>query len=436
MLEKIQERVFPFIIALAALSVSASAAFYSVTGLSKLFAGASFEVMIMAGSLEAAKLVIASLLYQYRNTLPKVLKGYLMAACLVLILITSMGIYGFLSSAYQETAAESGMVDAEITLIETKRDNVNNQLETYNLEKENLDKAIADLRKGLANNVITYTDENGNQVTTTSSSTRRALERQLDQSNQRQSNLNTKIDDLNTQLFDYENEILEVKSSSDVAGELGPLKYLSGLTGWPMDKIINILLLTIIFVFDPLAIALVIAANYAFEQLKRKEEEEEEEKEDDHKLDMALNDLADSIYDDSEIQSVLRHSVTPPTQPHLPEETGTEGISEQPIEDTTTSGLYANGYAVGIAIEEEPPTKNNEIEDAPEEDEVIEKGEIEEFDDDGGVTIEDESEEDLVNQLKSIPKANKYGPKGWKSISKKIEELRNKKNDDDLTIKY
>ena len=231
MLEKIQERVFPFIIALAALSVSASAAFYSVTGLSKLFAGASFEVMIMAGSLEAAKLVIASLLYQYRNTLPKVLKGYLMAACLVLILITSMGIYGFLSSAYQETAAESGMVDAEITLIETKRDNVNNQLETYNLEKENLDKAIADLRKGLANNVITYTDENGNQVTTTSSSTRRALERQLDQSNQRQSNLNTKIDDLNTQLFDYENEILEVKSSSDVAGELGPLKYLSGLTG-------------------------------------------------------------------------------------------------------------------------------------------------------------------------------------------------------------
>ena len=435
MLEKIQERVFPFIIALAALSVSASAAFYSVTGLSKLFAGASFEVMIMAGSLEAAKLVIASLLYQYRNTLPKVLKGYLMAACLVLILITSMGIYGFLSSAYQETAAESGMVDAEITLIETKRDNVNNQLETYNLEKENLDKAIADLRKGLANNVITYTDENGNQVTTTSSSTRRALERQLDQSNQRQSNLNTKIDDLNTQLFDYENEILEVKSSSDVAGELGPLKYLSGLTGWPMDKIINILLLTIIFVFDPLAIALVIAANYAFEQLKRKEEEEEEE-EDDHKLDMALNDLADSIYDDSEIQSVLRHSVTPPTQPHLPEETGTEGISEQPIEDITTSGLYANGYAVGIAIEEEPPTKNNEIEDAPEEDEVIEKGEIEEFDDDGGVTIEDESEEDLVNQLKSIPKANKYGPKGWKSISKKIEELRNKKNDDDLTIKY
>ena len=439
MLEKIQERVFPFIIALAALSVSASAAFYSVTGLSKLFAGASFEVMIMAGSLEAAKLVIASLLYQYRKTLPKVLKGYLMAACLVLILITSMGIYGFLSSAYQETASKSGMVDAEIVLIETKRDNVNNQLETYNLEKENLDKAIADLRKGLANNVITYTDENGNQVTTTSSSTRRALERQLDQSNERQSNLNAKIDDLNTQLFDYENEILEVKSSSDVAGELGPLKYLSGLTGWPMDKIINILLLTIIFVFDPLAIALVIAANYAFEQLKRKEEEEEDEDVDDHNLDLALNDIADSIWGDSEVQSILRHSVTPPTQPHLTEETGTEGISENPIltiEEQNLAGSYSSGYAFGVA-EEEPPIKNTEVQDEPEEDEeIIEKEEVEDFDDDGGTIIEEENIEELEGELKTIPKSHKYGPDGWKSVKKKIEELRNKENNDDLTIKY
>src|SRR6056300_1467935 len=139
MLKKIQERVFPFIIALSALSVSLSAAFYSVTGLSKLFAGASLEVMIMAGSLEAAKLVIASLLYQYRKTIPKLLKGYLTTAALVLILITSMGIYGFLSAAYQETANKSGTVDAQIALVETKRDNINKQLEVYNAEKESID---------------------------------------------------------------------------------------------------------------------------------------------------------------------------------------------------------------------------------------------------------------------------------------------------------
>jgi hypothetical protein len=274
MWKKIQERIFPFIIASSALSVSASAAFYSVSGLSKLFAGASLEVMIMAGSLEVAKLVIASLLYQYRKTLPRGLKIYLTSAAAVLILITSMGIYGFLSAAYQETASQAGNIDAQIALVETKRDNVKEQLAVYNAEKESINEAVTELRSGLSNNKIQYRDrETGEIITTTSSSTRRALEKQLDQAVERQTEINTKVDALNEKLFEYETEIVEVKTGNDLAGELGPLKYLSGLTGTSMDKIINILLLTIIFVFDPLAIALVIAANYAFEQLKSKTRE-------------------------------------------------------------------------------------------------------------------------------------------------------------------
>ena len=271
MFEKIKERIFPFIITLSALSVSASAAFYSISGLSKLFAGAEFAVIIMASSLEISKLVIASLLYQYRKTLPKILKYYLSTACVILILITSMGIYGFLSSAYQETANKAGKVESQILLIETKRDNINNQLITYNNEKENINQALADLRKGLANNVIQYKDkETGKIITTTSRSTRKSLEKQLTQSLLRQDNINSKVDDLNQKIFDYETEIIDIKTNDDVAAELGPLKYLSGLTGVAMDKIINYLLLTIVFVFDPLAIALVVAANYAFEKLKEK----------------------------------------------------------------------------------------------------------------------------------------------------------------------
>ena len=276
MLKKIQERLFPFLIATSALSVSASAAFYSVSGLSKLFAGASLAVIIMAGSLEVAKLVIASLLYQYRKTLPLGLKIYLTSAAAVLVLITSMGIYGFLSAAYQETANKAGNIDAQIALVETKRDNTREQLGVYNAEKESINKAVADLRSGLSNNVIQYTDANGNQVTTTSSSTRRALEKQLDQAVERQNEINLKVDNLNTQLFGYETEIVEIKTGNDLAGELGPLKYLSGLTGIPMDQIINYLLLIIIFVFDPLAISLVIAANFAFERLKKTDNNEEQ----------------------------------------------------------------------------------------------------------------------------------------------------------------
>ena len=306
MWKKIQERIFPYLIALSALSVSASAAFYSVSGLSKLFAGATFAVIIMATSLEVAKLVIASLLYQYRNTIPKLLKYYLTIAALVLVLITSMGIYGFLSAAYQETSNKSGTIDAQIALVEVKRDNIKEQLAVYNAEKESINEAVADLRSGLSNNTIQYKDrETGQIITTTSSSNRKALEKQLDQAIARQTEINSKVDALNEQLFGYETEIVEISTNDELAGELGPLKYLSGLTGVPMDKIINWLLLTIIFVFDPLAISLVIAANFAFEQLRPKTKENiygekvpiSKEEQRQHIVDMMKDAEEDGLYD-------------------------------------------------------------------------------------------------------------------------------------------
>ena len=269
-MKSLKNYIFPVIIALAALSVSASAAFYSISGLSKLFAGASFEVIIMAGSLEVAKLVIASLLYQYWSELNKLLRTYLTVAAVVLVLITSMGIYGFLSAAYQETANKAGNIDAQVALVSVKRDNIKEQLTTFNSEKESTNKAIVDLRSGLSSNKIQYVDKDGNVITTTSSATRKALEKQLDQAVERQGEINNKVDKLNEQLFSYETEIVEITTNSELAGELGPLKYLSGLTGSPMDKIINILLLIIIFVFDPLAISLVIAANFAFDRARPK----------------------------------------------------------------------------------------------------------------------------------------------------------------------
>jgi hypothetical protein len=300
MLKNLKQSIFPFIIAFSALSVSASAAFYSISGLSKLFAGASFEVIVMASSLEISKLVIASLLYQYWNTINKILRTYLMVATVILILITSMGIYGFLSAAYQETANKAGNIDAQVSLVEVKRDNIKEQLTVYTLEKENITKAIADLRAGLANNIIQYKDKDGNMITSTSTATRNALEKQLDQAVTRQTDVNLKVDELNTQLFEYETQIVEIKTGSDLAGELGPLKFISGLTGIAMDKIINVLLLVIIFVFDPLAISLVIAANFAFAQINlTKEPEVEEQPQEEQQYDpLDLN--RDGIVDENE----------------------------------------------------------------------------------------------------------------------------------------
>jgi hypothetical protein len=270
-MEKLRKGLFPFIIALSALSVSLSAAFYSVSGLGKLFAGASTQVIIMASSLEIAKLVIASLLYQYWDTLNKVLRAYLAIATVVLMLITSMGIYGFLSGAYQETANRAGTVDAQVTLLETKKANLVGQRDLLTKEKEALVSSMANLQSGLANNKTSYVDKKGNLIQSSSSANRKSLEKQLESSTTRQDNLNIKLDDVNNKIFELDNQIVEVKTGSDIAAELGPLKYISGLTGTPMDQIVNYLLLIIIFVFDPLAISLVIAANFAFAQLKPKE---------------------------------------------------------------------------------------------------------------------------------------------------------------------
>jgi len=278
-MKEIQKRIFPFIIALSALSVSLSAAFYSVTGLSKLFAGASFQVLIMASSLEIAKLVIASLLYQYWGELNKFLRTYLTLAAFVLVLITSAGIYGFLSAAYQETAASAGIVDKEVELIDLKKGRFEENRTYYLSEKESLDQSISDLRAGLANNVIQYKDkETGQIITTTSSSTRRALQKELDEAVESRNEISQKLEVVTDSITSLEIKRLDVQANSEVAAELGPLKYISELTNTPMSKVVNILMLVIIFVFDPLAISLVIAANFAFNRLRKKGDEEPQPK--------------------------------------------------------------------------------------------------------------------------------------------------------------
>ena len=257
------KKLFPYIIALSALAVSASAAFYSVSGIMKLFAGASLAVGIMAGSLEVAKLVIASLLYQYWTELNKFLRTYLTIAAFVLILITSAGIYGFLSSAYQETANRATIVDQQILALETKKKLYEQTQEGIYKEKQSL----AGLKESLSKGTTTqFTDRKGNLVVRSNN----ASIKQIELASSSDEKLSSKLDVVNDSIFSLENKILEVKTNSTVTSELGPLKYLSGLTGQPMDKIINWFLLVIIFVFDPLAIALVIAANFAF---GRKEEQ-------------------------------------------------------------------------------------------------------------------------------------------------------------------
>ena len=289
MWNSIKERIFPLIIALSALSVSASAAVYSVTGLSMLFAGASTAVIIMAASLEVAKLVIASLLYQYWGKLNKILRVYLTIAAAVLILITSAGIYGYLSSAYQKTADQTSIVDSKVASLETKKKLYENTRTGILQEKQSLSELKGTLSKG---STTQYTDRKGNLVVRSNN----ASIKQIENASKSDDKLSSKLDIVNDSIFALETKILEVKTNATATSELGPLKYLSKLTGIAMDRIINWYILVIIFVFDPLAIALVIAANFAFAQLtKRKETPIEEKMEDMRKVVDAYDDLKEEM---------------------------------------------------------------------------------------------------------------------------------------------
>ena len=271
MINRIKRNIFPTIIALSALSVSASAAFYSVSGLSKLFAGATFEVIIMAGSLEVAKLVIASLLYQYWDTINKLLRGYLTIAAIILVLITSMGIYGFLSAAYQETYQKLVVNENQIEFLENKAKFYEDDVTRYDEELERISGNISTLSNAKATSIqVRDTSAVGGLRSTVSTAELRLAQQRIGVEEENRKEVNAKRTVAADSLQTIKLEILKLQNDSDTVGELGPLQYLSGLTGTPMDKIINILLLVIIFVFDPLAISLVVAANFAFDIANRK----------------------------------------------------------------------------------------------------------------------------------------------------------------------
>ena len=275
MLDRIRKGTFPFIIALSALSVSASAAFYSVSGLSKLFAGASFEVIIMAGSLEVAKLVIASLLYQYWSVINKLLRAYLTIAAVVLVLITSMGIYGFLSAAYQDTYRQLTIKENQTAFLEQKKDFYQKDVDRYDEELERISNNISTLSNAKATSIqVRDTTSSTGLRSTVSTAELRLAQQRIEVEEENRKSVQAKREQVADSLQKYQLEILDLENNTEVAGELGPLQYLSGLTGTPMDKIINWLLLVIIFVFDPLAISLVVAANFAFANAFPKKKDE------------------------------------------------------------------------------------------------------------------------------------------------------------------
>src|SRR5210317_4874 len=252
------------LLGLSALFVAFNAAFFSVSGLSKVFAGAAFSVIIMASSLELAKLITAGYLYNYWDKINKSFRLYLSGAVLILILITSLGIYGFLTSAFQDTFNQYSIKEKQLAFLEQKEQFWGDDVTRYDEELKRISDNIGTLSNAKSQQIqVRDTSVVGGVRTTISTSELRLAQKRIEVEEENRKSVQAKREVASDSLQSIQLKILDLESMEGVSSELGPLEYLSGLLNKPMDQIINWFILIIIFVFDPLAVALVIAFNNA-----------------------------------------------------------------------------------------------------------------------------------------------------------------------------
>ena len=267
-----KQKLLSWFLLFCAVGLSLTAAYYSVMGLSILFASVAIPVIIMGSFLELSKIAITTYLHDQWKKTYTMLKVYLTTALVILSFITSLGIYGLLTTGFQENISKLEIGGKEVANVQLKRDRFNEIKKEYTLEKNTLDKDISQLRNALSTNTTTQTvdKKTGQVISKANTGNRKAFESQLTLALENKTKISTKIEALNDSLTNLDIQVLNMESKSQLGNELGAIKYVSELTGMPIKKTANIFILLIIFVFDPLAIVLIIATNQSFNNLKPK----------------------------------------------------------------------------------------------------------------------------------------------------------------------
>jgi predicted nucleic acid-binding Zn-ribbon protein len=231
-----------FLVGFSALIIAGCAAFFSVTGLGVLFSGASTAVMVMAGSLEFAKLVAATYLKQMWDEIKGFNKWYLTIAVGILMMITSAGIFGYLSNAFQAQSLQLQQVDREVLVYSTKIEQNTAQITQLNTQLGQLSSTQSTiLEKGKVNN---------------------RLLRSIDSKDKQVSQINKKISDLQDENAKNNEKINEIKVKNlGLEKEVGGFRFIAEAFGVELKKVVKFFIFLIVIVFDPLAIALIIAFN-------------------------------------------------------------------------------------------------------------------------------------------------------------------------------
>lgn len=230
MLESIKR--FPTLVGVTAFLVAFNAAFFSIYGLSKLFSGAFWAVVFMASSLEIGKLVTASFVYQYWHKIGNAMKFYLITAVVTLIFITSIGIFGFLSNAYQGATLNFTKESTTLLALEERLEQME---EDKKFLKEELDAQVADLPDNYR-------------------TARRKLREEY----------NPMIQDVSKKIIDMKQQIADVEIGLVQTGvDVGPAIFIAKVFDTDVDTVVKYLIFIFIFVFDPLAVVLTIGFNIA-----------------------------------------------------------------------------------------------------------------------------------------------------------------------------
>jgi hypothetical protein len=233
-----KHKLLSWFLLFCAVGLSITAAYYSVMGLSILFASVAIPVIVMGSFLELSKIAITTYLHDQWNNSYKLLKVYLTTALIILSFITSLGIYGLLTTGFQENISKLEIGQKQVANVELKRNRFNEIKEEYTLEKNTLDKDISQLRGALSTNTTTQSvdKKTGQVISKANTGNRKAFESQLTLAVENKTKISTKIEALNDSLTNLDIQVLNMESKSQLGNELGAIKYVSELTGMPIKK--------------------------------------------------------------------------------------------------------------------------------------------------------------------------------------------------------
>jgi hypothetical protein len=249
--------MFTLLLAFTALLVAGCAAYFSVLGIATLFSGHFWSVVIMAGSLEIGKIVGTSFLYRYWDKTAWFLRTYLLIAIFTLVCITSMGIFGYLSSGYQVNRGKTDLIDSKVALVVQQKESIQNEIEQNNQRVQTLNEARRTQEQRLPS---------------MSRLSARPVYEDMERAAEEIKGLTARNQELQNKVFQKDEEMAGFQNEMYELHDIGTFKFVAEAFGVELDTVVKFFILVIVLVFDPLAVALILGYNIAvYGRIQRKE---------------------------------------------------------------------------------------------------------------------------------------------------------------------